>query len=235
MLFTAKIDRPVINFKVFRPLLSTSIPNGLAALSFFMISWFDSIVIGQFYPEEVVGTYAVAYRVALIGSFALLATNSVIGPKVSELYSKGDLKALQYEGRKASKLGFWMTFPFLIIIVLFPKFILGIFGEEFESIQLVFVMLILISGQLVATICGPSGFILQLTGKQRIFKNIMIAVAGLNVVLNYALVPYYGLYGAAITNVICVIIWNLSSSYVINMTMGINIFYIPGLSKFIKY
>jgi O-antigen/teichoic acid export membrane protein len=213
----------------FKTLFKTSIPIGVSALSFFLMNWLDGVVLAQFYSVDVVGKYAIAYRVALLGSFALISINSALGPRISVLNASNDIQNIIAESRKSTKLGFWITFPLILITLLLPKTILGIFGEEFISAYPV--LLILLAGQFFNTILGPTGIVLQLTGQQRIFKNIVLFTVVFNIIANYLVIPEYGIIGAAIVNSASMIIWKFWSTLVVHKVFGKTFFYLPFLRK----
>ncbi len=211
--------------KDFKRLSFTSIPIGISTLCFFLMSYFDGLVIGQFFPESTVGIYAIAFKIAILGRFILLSINSAIGPRITELSSLKKEDLLFKELRKTTKMGFWATMPFVLITTLFPQYLLGIFGEEFK--MAVIPLLILLFGQLFNTLNGPTGIVLQLTGHQRVFKNVILITAVINVSLNYLLIPNYGLIGAAIVNSLSIVFWNIWCSILVHRIYGKTFFYIP--------
>lgn len=212
----------------FGDLFKSSIPIGLSALSFFLMSWLDGVVLAQFFPEEVVGKYAIAYRVALLGSFALLSINSALGPRITAFHADHDSDRIISETRKSTKLGFWITIPLILITLIFPRTILGIFGEDFVSAYPA--MLILLAGQFINTVMGPTGIVLQLTGHQRIFKNIVLFTVIFNIIANYLIIPVYGIIGAAIVNSASILIWKLWSTFMVRRIFGSTFYYLPLIS-----
>jgi O-antigen/teichoic acid export membrane protein len=214
---------------LFKELLFQSIPIGLSTLAFFIMNWLDGIVIAQFYPEELAGKYAIAFRIALLGSFALMAVNSAIGPKISKLFNEGKQNEMIQEARKSTKLGFFISVPVMFITFLFPEFLLSVFGSEFKEAKTP--LLILLIGQFFNTLCGPTGVVLQLTGYQKVFRNIVVVSAFINIALNYLIIPQYGLIGAACVNSFSIIFWNIWASIKIQNIFGAGFFYIPFLKN----
>ncbi|MEQ8358804.1 MAG: flippase [Cytophagales bacterium] len=209
----------------FGGLLSESIPIGVSSLCFFLMSYFDGIVIGQFYSETDVGSYAIAFKIALLGSFILISINSALGPRITELSSLKKEDLLFKELRKTTRMGFWATAPVLIITLLIPEQILGVFGEEFQTAAIP--LIILMIGQIFNTLNGPTGIVLQLTGHQKVFKNIVLVSSIITIALNYLLIPFYGLVGAAIANSFSLILWNVWCTIRIKQLFGKSFFYLP--------
>ena len=70
---------------------------------------------------------------------------------------------------------------------------------------------VLLFGQLINVLCGPVGYILMMTNKQKILRNIIVVSALLNISLNILLIPEYGILGAAFATTASLILWNISS------------------------
>ena len=210
-----KSNKRDLDFKKFWDI---SIPIGISTFCFFLMNWLDGVVLAQFYNEEIVGKYAIAFRVALIASFALVSINSAIGPRISQLSSENNTSQLIKEAKKSTKLGILVTFPFFIVAIFFPNFVLGFFGSEFKEVA--GIMIILLCGQIINTILGPTGVVLQLSGHQKRFKNIVLISAFLSIILNYLLIPYYGIVGAAIVNLCSLLIWKIWSSILVKRIFG---------------
>jgi O-antigen/teichoic acid export membrane protein len=59
-------------------------------------------------------------------------------------------------------------------------------------------MLILVVGFLFRSSMGPAEFLLNMLGQQRLCATVLVTTALLNIALNLALVPAFGLLGAAV-------------------------------------
>jgi O-antigen/teichoic acid export membrane protein len=55
---------------------------------------------------------------------------------------------------------------------------------------------------------GPVGYLLNMTGRQGRTIPVLGCTAALNVALTVALVPFYGLAGAAFSSGACLVLWN---------------------------
>ena len=120
---------------------------------------------------------------------------------------------------------FVSTLPLIILSFLFPKFLLGIFGKEFVMGTIAF--LILSVGRLISSLSGPAGNILQMTNNQNIYAKILFVGALVNIVLNYILIPIYGINGAAIASMFSLVVWNVLMIYEVRRRFGFYTFYIP--------
>ncbi len=208
-----------------KDILNTSLPMLLASSLIFIMQWTDTIMIGMFKTETEVGVYNVTLKVAMLTSVGLFAINSIAAPKFAEFYGKRDMKGLAKVAQQSTKLIFWSSFPILLILFIFPSFILGIFGGEFKVG--VFALMVLALGQFVNSISGSVGYILQMTGKHRVFQNIILAATIINIVLNAVLIPVYGINGAAFASMVSLFFWNLTSVVYIRKNLNIMTLYIP--------
>ncbi|MCK4440884.1 MAG: polysaccharide biosynthesis C-terminal domain-containing protein, partial [Sulfurovaceae bacterium] len=157
--------------------------------------------------EADVGIYSVVVKLVSLTSITLVAVNSIVAPKFSEFYSKGDMSGLKKVAQSSTKIIFFTTLPIIVILSLFPKFILGIFGEKF--IIGVTALWILMFGQFINAVSGSVGYILIMTGKQILFNKIILLTSLLNIALNYILIYKYGIIGAAISTMISLSLLNI--------------------------
>ena len=178
-----------------------------------LIQWIDIIILGYFETSNTVGIYSVVMKISLFSSVILFSINSIVASEFSRLYSLDKMVDLRVLIKKSSKIIFFITIPVLILIVYFSKSILGYFGYEFIMANKT--LYILVAGQFINVLCGSVGYILMMTEKQNIFKNIMIFSTCVNIILNIVLIPKYSINGAAIASSISLILWNvISFSYI---------------------
>ena len=213
----------------YKNLLSVSIPMLLSVSMLLIMKWTDTIMLGIFRSVQEVGIYSLAFKVSIITSTTLTAINTIAAPKFAEFWGKGDIKGLGKVARQSTRLIFWSSFPVLLILWIFPEYILSIFGENFRSGATV--LRILTFGQFVNSISGSVAYMLQMTGKQKAFRNIILLAAIINIVLNYLMIPYMGIKGAAIASTISLIFWNIVSVIYCYKSLKINIAYVPVILK----
>jgi len=70
-------------------------------------------------------------------------------------------------------------------------------------------------GYLSESLCGPVGFILNMTDNQHIFMKILLISLFINILFNALLIPIYGINGAAIALMLSMLFWTLSSLIVL--------------------
>lgn len=198
--------------KIAIPLLFT---NSLLVL----LSWTDTIMLGIYKSSVEVGIYNIAMKISMMTSLTLTAVNVVVAPRFAELWSTGKLKELGEVVQRATKLVFFTSFPILVILILFPGFILSIFGKEFILGKSALRLLSL--GQVVNSLSGSVGYILIMSGHQNVHWAIVSFIAILNIALNYKLVSVYGMTGAAIASSLSVVVGNVISVIYIKKKLGL--------------
>lgn len=210
-------------------ILKVSIPLMFAQSVQFIMAWTDKLMLGNMMSSDDVGVYFTAFKLSMFGSIALMAINSIASPKFAEMYGKKDFEGLKKVAHQSTRMIFLATLPLVVIFFIFPEFLLGIFGEEFKVGALAFIYLSI--GKLVSSLSGSVGNILQMTGRQVIFMNVLFVGAIVNVVLNFLLIPSFGIEGAALASMISLSTWNLIMVYFVKREFGFYTIYIPFLSK----
>ena len=210
-------------------ILKVSIPLMFAQSVQFIMAWTDKLMLGNMMGSEEVGIYFTAFKLSMFASIALMAINSIASPKFAELYGKKDFDGLKKVAHQSSKMIFLATLPLVLVFFVFPEFLLGLFGEEFKVGVKAFVFLSF--GKLISSLSGSVGNILQMTGKQVIFMNVLFVGAIVNVLLNFFLIPKFGINGAALASMISLSMWNLIMVYFVKREFGFYTFYIPFLKR----
>ena len=178
------------------------------------------IMVGSIMDAEQTGVYAVANRIANLVIFGLIATNAIVAPMISELYSTGQYHKLQRMITLAARGIGAFTIICSIFLVLFGKFVLGLFGEGFVVGYTI--LIILLAGQMVNALAGSVGFLMTMTGHQNQAAQILGVSAAINIVLNILLIPAMGLIGAAIATATTTTLWNVSMLIYVRRRLNIN-------------
>jgi O-antigen/teichoic acid export membrane protein len=212
-----------------KELLRISFPMMVTGFMNLIMGNIDTIMLGIFSSTENVGIYNIAFKVASLMIFSLTAINTIVAPMFSELYWSNKMVDLKKVVKFSSKLMFWTSAPLFVVLVVFPEFVLGLFGNEFEIGKNA--LIILAIGQFINAVSGSVGFLLNMTGKQHIFRNIFLIATLINLILNFILIPKYGIVGAAIATMTSVVAWNIVSVIYIKLEYNIKTFYLPVVSR----
>ena len=228
-LLTKKISDSTAN------ILKISIPLMLAQAVHFIMSWTDKLMLGILDSPDVIsgvatnsaqiGVYHTAFKLSMFATIGLMAVKSIASPKFAELYKKNDLKILEKVTQQSTKLIFWTTLPLVIVFILFSEQLMLLFGEEFRIG--IFSFIILSLGRVVVSFSGAAGNLLQMCGKQVIFMNVAIIGSVVNIVLNFSLIPLFGINGSAFATMISLVVFNLLLVYFVKREFGFYTFYNP--------
>ena len=212
-----------------KELINIGFPMLLTTATSILITSIDIIMLKFFKTTFEVGIYDIAIRFSILAGIALLGINAIATPKFSEFYSSNDFQGLKRIVRWSSKFIFWTTIPVLIVLILFPKQLLGIYGEEFTQASTA--LIILACGQLISSLSGSVGNILKMTNHHKLFQYIMLAATVINILLNLLLIPSHGIIGAAIATSSSIAFYNLVGVYFVYKKLNLISFYFPFLTR----
>ncbi len=192
-------------------LLDSSIPLFRISVMNLSMNWVPIFMLGIWGTKADVGIFGVATRIAMLTSFILISVNSIAAPKFATLYREKNFTSLSSTARNATKLIAVLASPLLLLFIVAPAWVMGIFGPEFRGGSSLLVILAI--GQYINVATGPVGFLLMMSGNERLMSNIITSVALANILLNIILIPLAGPLGAAIANATCLASMNLISAY----------------------
>lgn len=191
----------------YKDLFYLSFPMLFSAAFIFISNWTDVFMLGAMVTKAEVGIYNAAYKLAIIALLVITAINTVLAPRIAELYSKNNIEGIKEEVQKATKIITYITIPIVVVLIAFRKQLLSMFGAEF--VQGEQVLIIVSIGLLFNALSGSVGQVLNMTKHQKELRNFTL-IAGLsNVVLNYILIKKMGISGAAISSLITNILLNI--------------------------
>jgi len=182
---------------------------GVGMMEFFM-SQTDRVALGHYCGAHDVGVYAVAATLVAYEPIILQSVNQIFAPVIADIHTRGDHQLL---GRLFQTLTKWMlglSFPLAIVMIVFARPIMAVFGHDFEAGWPILV--IGTFGQLVNCGVGSVGCMLLMSGNQHRLVRVQAYMAATMVVLSVWLVPLWGMWGAAVAAAVTnvgVNVWNL--------------------------
>ncbi|MCP4056793.1 MAG: oligosaccharide flippase family protein [Pseudoalteromonas sp.] len=202
-------------------LFSSCLPLWLVMVVTQLIQWAGNISLGVWSTTSEVALFTAAQRTAMLMTFILTAINTVVAPRFAHLYKSqklDELRSLAYYSARVLSL---VSLPILIVIIVFPDFILSVFGEGFES-GAIYLQIIAV-GQFVNAMTGSVGYLLSMSGHEKDLRNSSLAAGIAVVLLSIVLVPTYSGLGAAISVSIAIALQNLLALHWVRKRLGINI------------
>ncbi len=204
-------------------LISFSLPLLLSAFLDLIKTRTDIFMLGFLSTASAVGMYNVAFRISSVSPFILGSVVAIFLPVISSKVGAGEFKEVKELYFRATK---WSFAPTLIIIItfgVFSNFFLNIFGKEFLGADIALKILLLT--YLVHTLTGPNGATLVALGETKFIAFYTLLGASSNIILNWIMIPKYGISGAAFASLISVAIMNVLASWRLYVHYNINPFF----------
>ena len=162
----------------------------------FLMTQPDKISLGAFRAAHEVGIYSIAMALVAYETIILQSVNQIFAPVIADVHTRGQHALL---GRLFQSLTKWilgLTFPLAIVMIVYARPIMHMFGNDFEAGWPILV--IGTCGQLVNCGVGSVGYLLLMSGNQRRLVRVQAVMAGVMVLLSIGLVPRWGAVGAVI-------------------------------------
>lgn len=208
--------------------ISIATPIALTNIMSVLINNFDTIAVGYFLSSEASGVYRASSQLANLVAFGLVASNGIVAPLIAELFSSGKMQELRSMLRFSSGMISIVSLIGVLGLSFGGKLFLSAFGEEYQ--EGFPTLIILLIGQLINALCGPTGFVMSMTGHQKQAMKIFAVGAIFNIAMNFILIPRIGSMGAAIANVFGIAFWNLIILYYLNSKIGLD----PSILSFFR-
>lgn len=185
-----------------RTWLKTSAPLALQDGASLLVSYSDILVLSFFVSPTEIGIYFAATRIAQIVGFVRFAASAGTANVFSKLSAQGKTDELKSLSRATIRISFWLSVIACACIAIAGPLLLKLFGAGF--IVGYPVLLVLMAGLLVQAAFSSAEDLLNMTGHQGMTASSYFGALVVNLVLNLALIPYFGLIGAAIATSISI-------------------------------
>lgn len=195
-----------------------ALPLVIGNLSQQLFSWVVVLLVGRLYPDGDMAIYNVASRVAVFVSIPFIAIDSSVASRLSTYFKEKNMKDFANHMQKATLFSIVLSLPIFLVLIVFGKQLLAVFGSEFTASYPL--MCILLVGQFVNVFTGPVGLALTMTDKQKQYQNIMIFTSVISTILNIILIPRYGIYGASWAIMVTTVLKNLLQYIAIKKYFG---------------
>lgn len=173
-----------------------------------LVANIDKLIANKYVGASDVGVYKVADSyMALVG--VVSSSLIVFWPVMSEMYKKNQIKALENTFNKLVKIVSIIIIPIIVLMIIFSKELLSVFGSEFTGGSNI--LCILLIGVSIDAFAGPVGALLNMTNyvKHNLINNLVFAFIGIS--LNIALTSKFGIIGTACSTAITVVLINAFS------------------------
>jgi O-antigen/teichoic acid export membrane protein len=158
----------------------------------------DVILVGLMLDLESSGLYFNAFRTAGLMTLFTFAIELVIAPMVARHFHAGEMREAQAITALGAGAGFAFSLVVFALFALQGEWILSLFGPAYAEATLVLVLLSL--GLLFDAATGPSKIVMMMTGHERAYVAIFGLIMGLGFLVQIAVIPAFGIVGAAAAN-----------------------------------
>lgn len=199
------------DLSVGKELIIFSIPLLLVTILSQVMHWTDTMMLGYFKTQDIVGLYNAATPLGRMISSTNAAMLFIYTPIASGLYAKSKLVEMRKSYTVLTKWLCIATLPITLILALFPAIVINyFFGVEYISASIV--LQILVIGLFINSLMGPNGATLTAMAKTNFLMYATFSAACINILLNILLIPKYGINGAAIATVTALVTINILRS-----------------------
>lgn len=209
--------------------LTTSLPLLVIGGCEIIMQTADVLVVSRYLPPTDVGIYFAAAKTMSLVMFVHYAVGSAAANRFATLDARGDRETLQALVADAVRWTFWPSLAGAIALLALGWPLLRLFGPAFTAGYPV--MFILVLGFLFRAAMGPSEFLLNMMGQQKLCATVLAVTAALNVSLNFAFVPRAGLIGAAAATAISLMFAATMNNLVARRQLGIKLSILSNLAR----
>jgi len=207
LLFSVFFSWPLIkevkwsfSWKLFKEIFKYGIPLAYANMAAIVITFSDVIFLKWLATDYEVGLYSFGYKFAmLVNVFLVTSFFKSWNPMRWEIYKKKNGKEIfnrVYEGLLT-------LLPFFALLVIAGSVLLASFLSQNPDYLLGLLIVPVVGGAYVFYAIYYFNIMgILFADKTKYISRIMMGCAGLNLILNYLLIPKYGMYGASVATLI---------------------------------
>ena len=182
-----------------RELVRFSAPLALSTVLAVLLTRTDLLMVGYFQSSSQAGLYSAAYSVTNLLLIVVGSLGYLYLPLTSRLDAEGDHEQIDELYQVTTKWGFVLSFPLFVVFVAFAGDVLSLtFGGAYRPASPAFVILAI--GFFSDVAFGRNRPTLKALGMTKQILAANVIALGANVVLNVALIPVFGLVGAAVAS-----------------------------------
>lgn len=171
-------------------------PRAVANLASITLQRLDIVLVAIMRGPAEAAVYTAATRFLVAGQMGNMAISMAAQPRFTELFSTGDRGNANVLYRVTTAWLILLTWPLYLLVIVYGPQVLAIFGRSYRAGAAVMVILAL--SMIFSTACGQVNMVLITTGRSSwSMVNGLLAV-GINIGVDVALIPRYGITGAAI-------------------------------------
>lgn len=196
-------------------------PRGLARISQAVIQRIDIVLVAALVGPAEAAIYTAATRFVALGQFGVNAIQQVLQPRFSQLLAVENMATAERVFKVATSWNIAVAWPLYVIAIIGVNHYLLIFGDGYDNPAARTVVLIMGLAMMFATAAGPLDTMLLMAGKSTTSLWISLVGLGLNIGLCLAMIPHFGILGAALAWAAAIAVRNTLTFLSVRTLLGI--------------
>ena len=222
--FSKKFFVPKFGFDFFlwKKLFVQSLPFALSITFLYIYYRIDTVMLSLMINDQVTGWYNAAYRLVDVVNYIPFLIVTAILPSMARS-SKNDHELLMDIFNRSLRYLVLLSIPIGVgTFLLAPRIVLFVYGEGFANAAIA--LKILIWAEVIVFVNYLGGHLLNIIDRQKTYTKIIGITAGLNIVLNFILIPKYTYIGAGVATLlseilIFILIYRSIRKYVLKINL----------------
>jgi len=183
----------------------------------------DILLLGYFLHPKSVGFYKAAVPLSKVSMLLLSSTVFLFTPIATNYYEDNKYSELNEFYTRVTKWVVYGTVPVVVSVALFSEpIVLRLYMNEY--LPAAPVLSILVAGTFFRVLVGPNGAMIKSINRPKVDLFASSSSFIINILLNLALIPVFGLIGAATATILGYIVYNIIEIYVIYSEVGVHPF-----------
>lgn len=189
----------------------------------------DILFVSYYLPPDQVGVYFASVKTLALAHFVYFAVRAGSAHRFASYRASGDRERYERFIQETVQWTFWPSLAFAVTMVLTGKYFLMLFGEAFiEGTSLLWILAL---GVIIRSSVGAAESVLTMSGEQKNCALIYGLTFYVNFVLNWALIPAYGLKGAATATTLALAFESAALYAAAKRRLDLHIFIIPARKR----
>lgn len=184
------------------------------------VQFAGQFAVAKYLSASDIALFTLAFRVALITSFILIAVNLVVAPQFAKAYKRKDINEINRVSLQSSRIMLAIASPLVIALFVFSEEVLHLFGEDYRDAS--HLLKIFIVAQFINVFTGSVGYILNMTHNEKDMRNVVMISGVFSVLTAFGFTAVWGLSGAAWATGLSVMLQNMLAVYYVKLRLGFN-------------
>ena len=185
----------------------------------------DILIVGAMMPPEKVAVYFATVKTLALAHFVYFAVKAGSAHRFAAYRKAGDRQRYEEFIQETVNWTFWPSLALALFMVVAGRYFLMLFGPAFAEGESL--LWILAAGVVIRSTVGAAESVLTMSGEQVTCAIVYASSLFVSVVLNVALVPVFGLKGAALATALALLFEAGALYTAARRRLGLHIFILP--------